>query len=179
MTKTYRHCFIGKEAVTFMIQNDICSTREQGVMLGNRLKANGVIAHVTNNDHGFKDDKKLYQFVDMEENLNGIYSFVFRKKPLGITFGNNKKKKKNLYIVSIEPNSNAIGNVYLDSQVVRFENEKVEGLHPKKIAKIFAEKYANKMPLKITFRRKAVVKKTSKKKKANKKKKTKTKNNKS
>merc|ERR1711860_323747 len=58
---TYPQCFIGNEAVTFMVENDISSSRESAVELGKLLMAADVIRHVTN-DHEFKDENKYYSF---------------------------------------------------------------------------------------------------------------------
>eukprot|EP01084_Bolivina_argentea_P102154 183055_1 len=57
----YPKCFVGNEAVTYMVDNNICSTRQEAVHLGKMLLAANIIRHVTN-DHDFKDEKKFYRF---------------------------------------------------------------------------------------------------------------------
>lgn len=58
---TYPQCFVGSEAVTFMVENGITSSRSDAVELGKLLMAADVIRHVTN-DHEFKDENKYYSF---------------------------------------------------------------------------------------------------------------------
>ena len=62
LLKTYEKCFVGSEAVKYMLKNNICKTNEEGVWIGKALLAAGIIEHVTN-DHDFVDGNKYYHFV--------------------------------------------------------------------------------------------------------------------
>eukprot|EP01084_Bolivina_argentea_P200682 343140_1 len=60
--KMYSQCFIGEDAVTWMIKNKIAQSRNEAVEMGQLLMNNNIIQHVTQS-HQFRDDKKFYEFV--------------------------------------------------------------------------------------------------------------------
>ena len=60
----YPSCFVGEEAVDFMINDGITSTRDEAVQLGQSIMSDlGIFEHVTR-DHVFADDYLFYHFVD-------------------------------------------------------------------------------------------------------------------
>ena len=57
-------CFVGSEAVTWLINNEPDVTnRSQGELLGKRLVRAKIIEHVCA-EHDFKDAKLFYRFID-------------------------------------------------------------------------------------------------------------------
>ncbi len=60
-SKTYRRCFIGKEAVDVLVAAEIAADREDAVQLGKLLLNEGVFHHVLK-EHGFEDDHLFYRF---------------------------------------------------------------------------------------------------------------------
>ena len=69
---TYKQCFVGSEAVDFLVSSGIAESREDAVMLGNALSTEyHLFEHVTR-DHEFKDEKLFYKFV--EEGERGTFS---------------------------------------------------------------------------------------------------------
>eukprot|EP01083_Nonionella_stella_P193029 713275_1 len=63
--KQYDNCFIGKEAIDFLIHYKFVHTRERGLTLGETWEAIGLIDHVAKG-HGFKDDQLFYRFNEDE-----------------------------------------------------------------------------------------------------------------
>jgi hypothetical protein len=61
--KTYRTCFVGSEAVDYMIENHLASSRSEAVKIGRDLVTMGVFEHVLL-EHDFKDDFIFYHFKD-------------------------------------------------------------------------------------------------------------------
>eukprot|EP00984_Skeletonema_dohrnii_P005765 scaffold2037_cov87-Skeletonema_dohrnii-CCMP3373.AAC.7 len=60
----YPSCFVGKEAVDFMINDGLTTTRDEAVLLGQSIMAElGIFEHVTR-DHVFADEYLFYHFVD-------------------------------------------------------------------------------------------------------------------
>ncbi|KAL6042214.1 vacuolar membrane-associated protein iml1 [Balamuthia mandrillaris] len=60
--KTYNNCFLGSEAVTWLVDNvPLLESREQAVQFGQMLMNNGYIYHVTNS-HPFGDSNYFYVF---------------------------------------------------------------------------------------------------------------------
>eukprot|EP00984_Skeletonema_dohrnii_P009078 scaffold3423_cov70-Skeletonema_dohrnii-CCMP3373.AAC.2 len=60
----YPSCFVGKEAVDFMINDGLTTTRDEAVQLGQIIMAElGIFEHVTR-DHVFADEYLFYHFVD-------------------------------------------------------------------------------------------------------------------
>eukprot|EP01083_Nonionella_stella_P070125 187448_1 len=57
----YKNCFIGSEAVTYMVESGISDCRQNAIHLGQMLLAANIIRHVTK-DHDFKDANKFYIF---------------------------------------------------------------------------------------------------------------------
>ena len=85
---------------------------------------------------------------------DNVYSVVFENEPFGIVFAPNKANKQNLFVKSIDKGGVAdqLG-VEVGSIVIRFDSESVEDKGAKKIFQIFHNKYANQLPLKMTFKR--------------------------
>lgn len=66
LLKTYKQCFIGTEAVDWILQSTYLENREEAVELGNIWLTSGMISHVTG-DHELKD-KPLFYTVGTLEN---------------------------------------------------------------------------------------------------------------
>ena len=60
--RTYAHCFVGSEAVDWLITNEGLS-RAQAVRVGRQLMALGLIRHVLD-EHDFDDGRLFYRLVD-------------------------------------------------------------------------------------------------------------------
>jgi len=61
---TFQQCFVGKEAVDFMVRGGLSATREEAVLLGQSIMTElSLFEHVTR-DHQFKDDYLFYHFVE-------------------------------------------------------------------------------------------------------------------
>jgi hypothetical protein len=61
---TYKQCFIGSEAVDFLVQSGAAESREDAVMLGNALSAEYHLFEHVARDHDFQDAKLFYKFVE-------------------------------------------------------------------------------------------------------------------
>ena len=57
-----RSCFVGSDAVNWMVHSGAAPSRAGAVAVGNLLISQGLIVHVTD-DHLFKDSSLLYRFV--------------------------------------------------------------------------------------------------------------------
>ena len=61
--QTYSECFSGKHAVDYMLENEMASTREDAVELGEQFMAELHLFHHIGHDHKFQDDSHLlYRF---------------------------------------------------------------------------------------------------------------------
>ncbi|CAM9543770.1 unnamed protein product, partial [Chrysoparadoxa australica] len=58
---SYKKCFVGKDAVEWMLRSGVSNSEEDAVSLGQLLIENGDIAHVTK-DHSFANDNLFYRF---------------------------------------------------------------------------------------------------------------------
>jgi len=65
MLKKFTSCFVGQEAVDWMLQNLPIRDRDDGVALGQRLLNSNYIKHVSDNKKGFKDGEFYYYFEDI------------------------------------------------------------------------------------------------------------------
>lgn len=75
---TYKNCFVGKEAVDFLVENGYCTSREEAVHMGNSImEETKAFEHVCR-DHLFADDNLYYHFVERGH----IYSRRLREKSL-------------------------------------------------------------------------------------------------
>ena len=72
--RVYRKCFIGSEAVTWIVRNRKCS-RLEAVNLGQQLMNANIFYHVCE-DHTFKDDYLFYRF---REDYPGISKVLNRR----------------------------------------------------------------------------------------------------
>jgi hypothetical protein len=59
MKRVYRDCFLGSDAVDFMVEHGLADTRSQAVQIGRRLAEAKLIRHVGDNSK-FKDASHLY-----------------------------------------------------------------------------------------------------------------------
>ena len=64
--KTYPKCFVGSEAVEKLVEEDIASSEEDAVRIGNMMLNAGVIHHVVD-AHAFKNEHLFYRFVSDED----------------------------------------------------------------------------------------------------------------
>merc|ERR1712087_561136 len=60
--KTYEKCFVGEEAVGWMVQSKVAGSINEAVELGQVLLKRGFIRHLTK-ECDFVDDFKFYEFV--------------------------------------------------------------------------------------------------------------------
>ena len=60
--RTYKSCFVGCEAIDFMVQARIASSREEAVQLGRRLEEERQLFHHVTREQPFKDDYLFYRF---------------------------------------------------------------------------------------------------------------------
>jgi len=67
MLKTYPNCFIGQEAVDWMLRNLPIRDRDDAVTLGQRLLSSNYIHHINDDKKGFKDGEVYYYFEDLEK----------------------------------------------------------------------------------------------------------------
>ena len=58
----YKNCFVGREAVDWLVDNKLCGDRAQAVELGNVWIKRGWIQHVTNEQKHFSDSTLFYKF---------------------------------------------------------------------------------------------------------------------
>jgi len=58
---TYRSCFVGSEAVDYLVREQLADTRKAAVALGERMAQAGFFHHVVD-DHGFEDRYLFYRF---------------------------------------------------------------------------------------------------------------------
>lgn len=66
----YPVCFIGSEAVEWLVQRQNC-TREEAIALGQLLIERGIIHHVSD-EHPFQDDYYFYRFYADEQAFRGV-----------------------------------------------------------------------------------------------------------
>ena len=72
LLKTFKQCFVGSEAVDFLVKEGHAPTREDAVELGKALQAAGLFEHVTR-DHIFADEYLFFRFLNLNE--RGEFSF--------------------------------------------------------------------------------------------------------
>jgi len=65
--KTYPACFVGSEAVDWLVQNWGARSREEAVQLGQRLRAEGVFEHVKDITKPFLDGYYFYRFTEKKK----------------------------------------------------------------------------------------------------------------
>lgn len=80
--KTYPACFIGSEAVDWLMQNQGCVDRAAACKLGMQMQVAGLLAHVTR-DHTFKDGMFFYRFTIDELERSGSGSRLFSRTKSG------------------------------------------------------------------------------------------------
>eukprot|EP00808_Paulinella_micropora_P021450 g26999.t1 len=59
---TYPACFVGEEAVSWMLKNELAQSRKQAVQLGQQLLRAAVISHVADSNKDFIDGNFFYRF---------------------------------------------------------------------------------------------------------------------
>jgi len=64
--KTYKECFVGKEAVDYLVNSGAAATRQDAVELGRALQSTYLFEHVTR-DHQFADEYLFYRFLAVGE----------------------------------------------------------------------------------------------------------------
>jgi hypothetical protein len=67
--KTYKQCFIGSEAVDYLVDSGATATREDAVELGRAFMEMRMFEHVLR-DHDFKDEYFFYRFIGDNERGN-------------------------------------------------------------------------------------------------------------
>merc|ERR1712228_537515 len=110
-----------------------------------------MITEKVTRDIEVEDEEEL---IDEELVGDDLYIVVFEEKPFGVTFGKNDYDKRNLFVTGNDETAAGYQESVINgSYIAKLETEVVEGLGAKKIFKIFKNKYADKCPLKITFRK--------------------------
>jgi hypothetical protein len=71
--KTYKQCFVGTEAVDFLVSSGIASSREKAAQIGKAIQKAGFFSHVTN-AHEFEDEYLFYRFSQNGDNDDANYS---------------------------------------------------------------------------------------------------------
>ena len=64
---TYKDCFVGSEAVDYMVASGMAESRDDAVQLGQTLASDFYLFEHVTRDHPFMDDFKFYRFVDEAE----------------------------------------------------------------------------------------------------------------
>lgn len=64
--QVFRRCFIGREAVDYMVKHNMVSSRSDAAMLGQELHKAGFFSHVLR-EHPFKDQRIFYRFINDQE----------------------------------------------------------------------------------------------------------------
>ena len=62
--RNYPNCFVGNEAVTWLVQTQK-ATHDEAVRIGQLLVERSIIHHVTD-EHSFKDEYLFYRFYEDE-----------------------------------------------------------------------------------------------------------------
>lgn len=62
-SKTYKHCFIGSEAVSLIIELKLALNKTEAIEFGDQLINANLVSHVTN-DHMFKNEELFYTFTN-------------------------------------------------------------------------------------------------------------------
>lgn len=89
----YPSCFVGNEAVDFMINDGLSTTRDEAVQLGQCIMTElGIFEHVTR-DHTFADSYLFYHFVDrgvvaQNQNTKKKFSWADYLAPSNLVVGN-------------------------------------------------------------------------------------------
>lgn len=73
--KKYESCFVGKDAVTIMVEQNLASSRSEATQKLDALVQNGLIHHVTR-DHSFKDAALFYRFTSASDLKNSLDAFT-------------------------------------------------------------------------------------------------------
>lgn len=60
--RRYPNCFVGEDAVSFMVEQGICDSAEEAVALGNQMLDEGLLHHVCY-EHPFLNERKFYRLV--------------------------------------------------------------------------------------------------------------------
>jgi hypothetical protein len=60
--KRYKRCFIGSEAVDYMVNSNMATNRKDAVLLGQRLSEELNLFHHVKREHKFSDDFKFYRY---------------------------------------------------------------------------------------------------------------------
>jgi hypothetical protein len=81
--RKYKECFIGKEAVDYLVESGQAPNREDAVKLGQALQATYLFEHVTR-DHLFADEKLFFRFLGAGERG----SFSLNEKGQAIDWSN-------------------------------------------------------------------------------------------
>lgn len=69
--KRYRNCFVGREAIDFMVESNMATTREDAIFLGQRFMRELNLFHHVHWDHTIlKDDYLFYEFTDRDYAAN-------------------------------------------------------------------------------------------------------------
>ena len=64
---TYKDCFVGTEAVDFMVRTGMAESREDAVQIGQTLSSDFFLFEHVTRDHPFVDDYKFFRFLNETE----------------------------------------------------------------------------------------------------------------
>ena len=72
--KVYPNCFLGKDAITWLVKSGTAGSREEAAVIGSAMITAGYFHHVVD-DHSLKDQSLFYRFYcDEEKYASGLSS---------------------------------------------------------------------------------------------------------
>mmetsp|Transcript_5194 Transcript_5194/g.13019 ORF Transcript_5194/g.13019 Transcript_5194/m.13019 type:complete len:492 (+) Transcript_5194:70-1545(+) len=107
--RTYKRCFVGSQAVDWLLENTECTTREEAVALGNEMLESHLFHHVCH-DHIFKDDYYFYRFLADASNkaLNSKYESSCEPRPAPVVAREVRQRILKLYERFLSPSGDAV-----------------------------------------------------------------------
>jgi len=95
--KVYPDCFVGSEAVSYLVSSGHARTREHAVLLGSRLQEErNLFRHVTD-DHAFKDSYLFYHFIPENERTVAVQKEQLSLQEIAEQFHRGVKVKDQIY----------------------------------------------------------------------------------
>ena len=92
MKRVHRDCFLGSDAVDFMVKHGLADSRSQAVQIGRRLCEEKFIRHVNDNAR-FKDASHLYYRFAEDDDENSMLSATNGGHGNSILPSNDKDRK--------------------------------------------------------------------------------------
>lgn len=140
--QTYKQCFIGKEAVDFLVEKGFASSREDAVVIGQALSEDLKMFEHVLRDHKFEDKGYYYHFLDGSErgtiaaNVSGWSDFL-APSGAGESEGDTEEKQSSFLPHFPRPDFDAIPEK--DAHVVKqvwpldtYNEQLLDNVHPPK-----------------------------------------------